>query len=172
MGRSRDQVTAPTSIPVGRVLGRGARGAPSRCGDPQGVGPQSSEPQDQLQCRVSIGREGSRSRLSHGPALPDVRGYTSPRGQGAGSSTGISVTAALLLLWDNACRNGDSPAPHLMKALGGRGTPEQYPRWMHRLPGGARRGWAAPTEGQKPTWRGVKMVWWYPHAQEPCWGGG
>ena len=168
-------MTAPASIPAGRLLGRGAHGAPSRCGDPQGVGPRSFGPHKWPRCRAGSGRGGSRSWLGRGPVLPDVRGYTSPCGQGASSSTSVSVTGALLPLWNNACRNGDSLLTPpcwatLTEVLSGSGTPERYPQRMHRPPGGARRGWAAPTEGQKPTWRGVKTVWWCSCAQEPCLG--
>lgn len=120
MGHSGDQVTAAASIPAGRLQGRGAPRVLRRCRDPQGVRPRSSVSQDWMRCQARMGRE--RSWLSRGPALPDVRGYTIQCRQGAGSSTGVSVTRALLWLQGNTYRNGDSPAlcwASLTKTRGG-----------------------------------------------------
>lgn len=51
---------------------------------------------------------GGRSR----PALPDVRGYTSPRGQAAGSTAGSFAARALLLLQEGSVGRGAAARPH------------------------------------------------------------
>lgn len=87
------------------------------------MGPWCFGLQDCPQLWAGAGRERSRDQLSCSPALPDIRGYTSPRGQGAGSSIGMSVTRAPLLY--NACRSQDNPAPHPML-----GIPHDSPGWQ------------------------------------------
>lgn len=78
--------------------------------------------------------ERSMSRLGLSPALPDVRGYTIPHGQGA-----VSVTGAVL--WDNACRNEDGPVPRPVMDV-----PHKSPGWQWH-PG------VVPTRDAWASWR-------------------
>lgn len=82
-------------------------GAPSGLGDPQGAGPRAWGPGKSCG-GASTGR---RQEAGAGPALPDVRGYTSPRGQAAGSTAGWFAARALLLLQDGPAGRGAAARP-------------------------------------------------------------
>lgn len=82
---------------------RGQRGSPG-CGTP------SFGPWEPLWCWHR--QEGSRRQeAGAGPALPDVRGYTSPRGQAAGSTAGSFAARALLPLQEGPAGRGAAAGP-------------------------------------------------------------
>lgn len=103
---------------------------------------------------------GGRSR----PALPDVRGYTSPRGQAAGSTAGSFAARALLLLQEGSVGRGAAarPLPHAGHPLGkpwGSLAPRSGTQRDTRVPRGAKKSTAACTERQKLVWRGLGKCW-------------